>query len=151
MDIQQWFDRAAWAAQAYNPVAFAPHLRRKPLPGVPVRPVLFQFARGDQASVNPNNTTILRAGSLADRATFFRNDLAFAEHPGMPKSPHGFMANGNLITAGDPFVIAILRGAQEQIATFFATDGKVTIHPEPARFFEVPIAGPLPEGLNFVQ
>ena len=24
------------------------------------------------------------------------------------------------------------------------------IHPEPARFFEVPIQGPLPEGLKFI-
>jgi hypothetical protein len=35
-----------------------------------------------------------------------------------------------------PFPIA--RGAQEQVATFFETDGQVIIQPEPARFFEVP-------------
>jgi len=34
---------------------------------------------------------------------------------------------------------------------FFESDGQLTIHPEPSRFFEVPIAGPLPETLNFVQ
>jgi hypothetical protein len=44
----------------------------------------------------------------------------------------------------------IALGAQEQIATFFATDGTEIIHPEPARFFEVPIQGPLPEDLNFI-
>jgi len=44
----------------------------------------------------------------------------------------------------------IARGAQEQIATFFASDGQEVIHPEPARFFEVPIVLPLPEGLNFI-
>jgi len=44
----------------------------------------------------------------------------------------------------------ILEGAHEQIATFFATDGEVIIHPEPARFFETPIAGALPEGLNYI-
>src|SRR5439155_9316068 len=42
------------------------------------------------------------------------------------------------------------RGAQEQIATFFATDGATVIHPDPARFFETPIQGPLPEDLSFI-
>jgi len=41
-------------------------------------------------------------------------------------------------------------GVQEQIAVFLASHGSITIHPEPARFFEVPIAGSLPEGLNFI-
>src|ERR1700687_2102057 len=43
------------------------------------------------------------------------------------------------------------RGAQEQIATFFASDGAEMIQPEPARFFEMPIAGALPEDLNFIS
>jgi hypothetical protein len=38
--------------------------------------------------------------------------------------------------------------AQEQIATFFASDGTEIIHPEPARLFEVAIQGPLPEHLT---
>jgi len=42
------------------------------------------------------------------------------------------------------------RGVQEQIAVFLASDGNVINHPEPNRFFEVPIAGPLPEDLNFI-
>jgi dienelactone hydrolase len=152
MDIQQWFDRAAWAAQAYNPVAYSMHLRRKPLPGVPVRPVLLQLAFGDQASHNPDNATILRASGLADRTTLFRNDLAIAEHPKMPRNPHGFMANGILIDQGDPFVLAIMRGAQEQIAEFLASDGARVIHPEPRRFFEVPIAEPHRlEALNYAR
>ncbi len=45
---------------------------------------------------------------------------------------------------------AIARGAQEQIATFFASDGRDVIHPEPAKYFETPIQGPLPEGLNYI-
>src|SRR5262249_44781314 len=42
------------------------------------------------------------------------------------------------------------RGAQEQIATFFATDGEAVIHPEPVRFFETPIRLPLPENLHYI-
>src|SRR6185369_7722086 len=34
---------------------------------------------------------------------------------------------------------------------FFATNGAAVIHPEPARFFETPIAGALPECLNFIS
>jgi hypothetical protein len=44
----------------------------------------------------------------------------------------------------------IALGAQQQIATFFASDGTVVIHPEPAQFFEIPIMLPLPEELNFI-
>ncbi len=45
----------------------------------------------------------------------------------------------------------IAPGAQAQVAIFFASDGETIIHPEPARFFEVPIQGPLPEELNYIQ
>jgi hypothetical protein len=31
-----------------------------------------------------------------------------------------------------------------------SSDGETIIHPEPARFFEVPIQGPLPEDLNYI-
>jgi hypothetical protein len=41
--------------------------------------------------------------------------------------------------------------AQAQIATFFATDGAVTIDPDgPGPLFETPIALPLPETANFL-
>jgi hypothetical protein len=46
---------------------------------------------------------------------------------------------------------AISGGAQEQIAMFFASDGALVIHPEPARFFEVPISSPLPEDLAYIR
>ena len=34
---------------------------------------------------------------------------------------------------------------------FFAWDGDVITHPEPERFFEVPIELPLPEDVNFIH
>ena len=109
--------------------------------------VIIQFAKGDQTVPNPATTAMLRAGDLADRATYFRNDLVFAENPAVPKNPHGFML---MIGSAVPLVVTIARGAQEQIAVFFASDGNVVIHPGPARFFEVPINEPLPEGLNYI-
>ena len=49
-----------------------------------------------------------------------------------------------------PLARQIAFGVQGQIATFLASDGTVVIHPEPARLFETPIAGPLPEELNYL-
>jgi hypothetical protein len=42
-------------------------------------------------------------------------------------------------------------GAQAQTAVLFASNGEATIHPQLARFFEVPIQGPLPEELNYIR
>jgi hypothetical protein len=145
MQIQQVIDHTEWVSQSGNPVAYAPHLRRTPLADVPAKSVIFQFAKGDQVVPNPATTAILRAGDLADRATFYRHDLAFAENPQLPTIPHGFLTRVDI-----PGFRAIARGAQEQIAIFFETDGQLVIQPEPARLFEMPIHGPLPEGLNFI-
>jgi hypothetical protein len=149
MRLQQWFDRSIWAGQAASPAAWAPHLRRQPLAGGAAKPVIFQVAYGDRTSQNPTTTTTLRAGDLADRTIFFRTDRAVAEDPGFSKNPHGFMMP--LLTGGpSPLAMAIAHGTQEQIASFFASDGMTVIQPEPARFFEVPIVLPLPEDLNYI-
>ena len=133
MEIQRVFEHREWVSQTANPVAYAPHLRKDPLPGVPIRPVLFQFATGDQIAPNPTNSAILRAGDLADRATLYRNDLAFAENFAVPKNPHGFLGR---IDSPVPLVRQIALGAQEQVARFLASDGAVVTRPEPGRLFE---------------
>ncbi len=146
MEIQDVLDHMKWASQSASSLACAPYLRKSPLAGVPAKAVLFQFNIGDQIATNPTTTAVLRAGDLADRATYFRNDLAYAENPlGVAKNPHLLI---RLITS--PSVGAMARGVQEQIAVFLASDGNLIIHPEPSRFFEVPIGGPLPEDLNFI-
>jgi hypothetical protein len=48
----------------------------------------------------------------------------------------------------EPTLKNILRCPQS--CSFFASDGKTIIHPEPARLFETPIKGPLPEDLNYI-
>jgi hypothetical protein len=59
------------------------------------------------------------------------------------------------IIATDPTVRAIALKAQQQIATFFASDGTQVIDPDevpPALdvpIFEVPLVPPLPEALNY--
>jgi hypothetical protein len=135
-----------WVSQSGNPVPYAPHLRESPLRDVPPKSVIIQFAKGDQTVPNPTSSALVRAGDLADRTTYFRNDLAFAADPTVPKNPHTFLTRINV-----PSVAAVAFGAQQQIAVFFASHGTIIIDPDgPGPLFEVPIAGPLPEDLSFI-
>jgi hypothetical protein len=146
--IQQVLENAEWVSQSGNPVAYAPHLRKDPLPGVPAKTVIIQFARGDQTVPNPTTTAILRAGNLADRATFFRNDLAYKADQSFPKNPHAFLTN---LDPSKPAVTAVALATQTQIATFLASDGAIVIDPDgPLPLFETPIISPLPEDLGFI-
>ena len=123
------------ARKAVNPAAYAPFI---------TAPVIVQFARGDKTVPNPTATAILRAGALASRATLFRNDLAFAANPMVNKNPHTFLTT--LTVPGAPYALA----AQQQIATFFASDGAITIDPDGlGPFFETPTSM-LPEDLAFI-
>ena len=144
--IQEYLDRAQWAQESGDPVAYAPHLRAEPLAGESAKAVIVQFAKGDKTVPNPTASALIRAGNLADRATYFRNDLAFATVPGYTvKNPHTFLTN--LGGTAAPFAVA----AQQQLAMFLASAGTVTIDPDGAGpLFETPIAGPLPETLNFI-
>jgi hypothetical protein len=146
MAIARVLDWQQWAQQAGNPVSYAPLIRKAPLPGQAAKPVIFQFAKGDGTVPNPTTSAILRAGELADRATYFRNDLAFAADPGVAKNPHTFLTN-----IGSSSGVAYAVGAQSQMAVFFASGGTQVIDPDgPAPFFEVPVVPPLPEALNFL-
>ena len=164
-EIQEAFENTEWVSQPGNAVAYAPHIRKKPLDGVPAKSVIIQFARGDRTVPNPTTTAILRAGDLADRATFYRHDLAFNDplrNPTgveVPKDPHLFLLFPFSIFP--PFFFPAvadvgLGGAQQQIAVFFASDGTLVIDPDelPGRLggpvFEVPIVPPLPEDLDFI-
>ena len=151
--IAQVLDRFEWVQQSGNPVSYAPLIRKSPLPGSAAKPVIVQFAKGDVTVPNPTTSAILRAGELQDRATYFRNDLAYAANPqsaanpgGIPKNPHTFLTNIG-IQAAAPYAVA----AQSQIAAFFASNGALIIDPDGAGpIFEVPVVLPLPEGLNLI-
>jgi hypothetical protein len=143
-DIQQLLDNTEWVRQAADPAAFAIHLHKRPLHGVSEKPTIIQFAKGDQNIPNPLATAILRAGQLDDRAVLFRNDLAFAENPAMPKNPHRFMVNVDI-----PAARAFALSAQGQIADFFASGGILMLQPEPIHLFDMPIVTRL-EDLSFI-
>jgi hypothetical protein len=135
--IQQTIDRQEWVQQAANPAGYAPLVSR---------PIILQFARGDQTVPNPTTSAIIRAGDLASRTTLYRHDLAVQANPTLGRNPHGFLTSiGSLATA--PFALA----AQAQITTFFASDGATTIDPDAAGpMFETPMVGPPPEDLAFI-
>lgn len=145
--IQVVLERNEWAQQSGNPVSYARFIARQPLAGNAAKPVILQFAKGDQTVPNPTTSAILRAGGLADRAMYFRNDLAFAATGGaIPKNPHTFLTNIG-IAAAAPYAVA----AQTQIAVFFASGGTLVIDPDAAGpGFEMPVALPLPETLNYL-
>ena len=110
--------------------------------------VIIQFARGDKTVPNPTATALIRSGDLTDRATFYRNDIAFPLGLGL-NNPHTFLTSLPKPIAIEP---------QIQIGVFFASDGALTIDPDSVGLlppivpplFETPIAGALPEDLGFL-
>lgn len=150
--IQTVEDSSIWLGQSGDPVAWAPFIRKSPLAGESAKRVIIQFARGDKTVPNPTATALIRSGDLADRATFFRNDIANLVGLGF-SNPHTFLTN---LSATNPVAVE----AQLQIAVFLGSDGTLTLDPDsfgPAlgvppsvpSLFETPIAGPLPEDLGF--
>lgn len=154
MALQEFFDRSEWAGYVGNPVSYAPHLRKSPLRGVPVKSVIFQNAKGDPVVPNPTNTAIIRAGDLADRWTYFRNDLFRATLPTpipAPLTTAAIYPHVFLTTVTVPQGAAIALATQEQIGVFFESDGTTIIDPDGAGpLFETPIVPPLPEDVNFI-
>lgn len=48
-------DHTQWVTQAANPVSYAPFIRKQPLAGHAPKPVIMQFAKGDNTVPNPTN------------------------------------------------------------------------------------------------
>ncbi len=146
MEISRVLDRYEWVQQQANPVSYAHLIRKQPLYGQEAKPVILQMAKGDATVPNPTNTALVRAGGLQDRTSYFRNDLAFAADPTVPKNPHTFLTN-----IGEASTARYAVQAQSQVAVFFQSAGATTIDPDgPGPIFEVPINATLPEGLNFI-
>jgi hypothetical protein len=144
--IQDYFDRWEWASMSGDALGYMRHIRKAPLAGVAAKSVIIQFAKGDRVVPNPTTTALLRAGALTDRTTYFRNDLAVAANPLVPKDPHTLLAG-----LGNPATLAFAKAAQTQIATFFASDGVTFVDPDGAlTMFETPIVGALPERNNYL-
>jgi len=145
MAIQEHFDRIEWVQASNDFATQGRHLVVEPLPGVPAKTVLVLFAKGDLTAPNPRSSALVRFGQLRERTIYYRNDLAFAEDPTVPKDPHTFLQP----IVGDGIAAQVARGGQLTIAEYLASGGTVINHPEPARFFEFPIQV-LPEDFSFI-
>jgi hypothetical protein len=117
--IQEYLARALWLGRRGDPVAYAPHLRRTPLPGVEPARVLVQFAVGDGVVANATTAALVRAGDLGDRTVAFLPACADAAGHAAPE-PHGFLL---ALGAARPWA-EIARAAQEQAARFLDDDGE---------------------------
>ena len=149
MAIAEVLERNEWVQQSGNPVSYASLIRQQPLRGSSAKPVIVQFATGDQTVPNPTSSAIVRAGGLEGSTTLFRNDLAVLADPTntVPKNPHTFLTN-----IGNPAMVPLALAGQTQIAEFFKSNGSVVIDPDGAGpLYETPIALPLPETLNFIN
>jgi Bacterial Ig-like domain len=157
--IQNVFEMLEWLGIEGDPVAFAPHLKPSPLAGVPARPVLIQFARGDRTMPNPATSTLVRAAGLQASTWIYRHDLARAQAPSLPVDPHPFLVlfvslGAEGIQLPDTAGLSISLDAQQQIAGFFGADGAAIPDPNGVsrlvlgiRVFEIPSV--LPADLGF--
>lgn len=148
--IQETLERLEWLDQTGNPATYAPHLRKRPLAGVPAKATLFQIARGDLQVPNFSTTAVLRAGDLADTATLYRHDLVFGQpdFPGIDEPDGHFVF---IFPFFGPAFEALGVATQAQFARFLASDGAEMVDPDGAGpIFETPISTPLPEDCGFV-
>jgi hypothetical protein len=56
MAIQEVVDNREWVTLSGEPLGYVSHLRKDPLPGLPAKSVIYQFAKGDQNNANPTAT-----------------------------------------------------------------------------------------------
>ena len=163
LPIQAAFEVADWLGMLGDPLAFAPHLKRSPLAGVPAKETLFQFGYGDLEVPNPTESALVRAADGLDTTWFFRFDRAVQTSPELlgitlpgssfPSLPHKYLSNPTIFsfTAEKSFSLA----TQMQVAKFF--QGQANPDPNPfltapysgVKLFEKPVV--LPEKLNFLQ
>ena len=160
LDIQNFFETTEWLSNSGDPVAFAPHLKTSPLPGVAAKPVLVQFARGDRTVPNPANSALIRAANLRENSWMYRHDKARAYDGSLPLNPHAYLMlfvnlEGDSIQLPTQNELVVSGLAQQQIAGFFTSDGAAIPNPNNAllqfllgfALFEVPAK--LPEDLGY--
>ncbi len=144
-EIQRAFEVADWLNVPGAPLAYAPHFKQKPLPGVHVKPTLFQFGWGDLEVANPVESNLVRAyagpaqPSFAtlpvqyfrfDRALDFDPHLAFVFMEGATFSilPHRYLANPSVGEPSNADALLLMQAVQGQVVRFFKS-GTTTVLP----------------------
>ena len=165
--IQAAFEAADWLGTSGDPLAYAPHLKRFPLPGVPAKSTFFQYSWGDLEEPNPANSALIRAAGGKSSSWLFRFDTAAQFHPEilgimspdfpLPILPHRILSNPTIFDEGNGAETSIALAEQQATAAFFDSDGQMV--PNPNLYLTAPFAGLtlfeqptlLPERLNFLQ
>lgn len=149
IEVQSFLESLEWLHAAGDPLSYAPHLVSSTLPGVPIKQVLWQFAKGDRTVPNPASSALIRAANMRESAWMYRHDLARRVFPGLPEDPHTYLVNILSLPA-----IPVALAAQAHMTNFFLLEpGSV---PDPnagvrallgVNLFEIPDL--LPEELNY--
>ncbi len=150
IELQHFFELLEWLQVAGDPAAYAPHLKSSTLPDVPIKPVLWQVAKGDRTVPNPASTHLIRAANTRESTLFYRHDLARQVVPELDNNPHAY-----LVDITSPASVLVALRTQQQIADFFKSDGATLPSPEDPfirllfrrDLYEVP--GFLTESLNY--
>jgi hypothetical protein len=139
--IQEHLSLIEWLGRRADPVAYARHLRKTPLPGLEPAQVLVQFAQGDRVVPNPTTATLVRAGDLGDRTVLVRTDRVARAMGAEWPDPHVFL----LAVRAPGLIGRVAALAQEQVARFLRDGGKALWTPSSfssagadARFLEGP-------------
>ncbi len=169
LPVQAALEAVDWLGMLGDPLSFAPHLKVEPLPGVPAKSTLFQFAYGDLEIPNPTESALIRAADAQDTSWFLRFDIAAAAYPNLltatfpagntfPSLPHAILSNPDIFNPAIPAQTSLALAEQQQTAGYFALGGYFI--PDPnlfliggpfgwTRVFEIPQT--LPESLNYLQ
>src|ERR1039458_1936030 len=145
IQIQDAFELYEWFESPGDPVYYAPHLADSMLPGVPFKRILFQLARLDLTMPNMATTRLIKAANHPTTWEY-RHDIALADGLSLPQDPHPFLAlfigiSGSTVEFPSLDGIQIGLAAQQQVAGFFASDGRTA--PDPNTF----LPGGFPQGL----
>jgi hypothetical protein len=124
--IQEYLGRVEWLGRRADPVAYARHLRRSPLPGLDPAHALIQYALGDRVVPNPTTASLVRAGALGDRTVVVRTDRVARASGAEWPDPHGFL----LAVRAPGLVGRVAMLAQEQVARFLKDEGETLWIPE---------------------
>jgi len=149
LPIQEFRDRHNWIEMTGDPIGYAPHFQASLLPGVAVKRVLFQVAKGDRSMPNPTSANLVRTAGMPEMLSFYRHDLARATVPQLAENPHGYLTTRSPAAAN-----TIALAAQRQILLFFTSpaaavpDVNDLVRPVFGKdLFEVP--DKLPDDLNY--
>jgi pimeloyl-ACP methyl ester carboxylesterase len=137
--IQNAFELYEWLQSPGDAVYYAPHMAASPLPGMPYKRILFQLARLDNTMPNMATTRLIKAANHPTTWEY-RHDIALANGLQVPQDPHPFLAlfigiSGSTIEFPSLDAIVIGLAAQQQVAGFFASNGRTA--PDPNTFLPV--------------